>query len=115
MGNNIKYEIPAIGGILYLRNGESIPVIAETTHSLIIPQTRYRGIKVSKSLLRKQGHNGDGDCYASLFISQQDALVHYFADEHRYKISRRVERLEDPRLLKAVADLIGYQPEPGKE
>lgn len=37
-----------------------------------------------------------------------DALT--WAHEHRYRIVRAVEHLENPALLRQVADLVGYQP-----
>lgn len=101
----------SVGSTVYHRiAAEPVKIVGETKLSWLVEVPRYWvPNKVKKAAMRK-GNSGE---YRPLYyVNKQDALDVMFAYNNRHRIAIAVEDLMDFRMLRQVAELIGYKEQP---
>jgi hypothetical protein len=98
-----------IGSTIYRRNGTPVEITAETKVSWIVggPHT-WDQHKIKKSAMRK---GNSGERWVQFFVNRQDALDCAFAGANRYRIGSLVQGCDDGKLLRKIAEMVGYEPE----
>jgi hypothetical protein len=92
----------AIGGPIYSAYWEEIEVIGETSRSWLVGY-KFNHTKIAKKDLAEGKLQG-----YKLTRAEVDEDIYF--NTHRHKITSLVSDIKDVKLLKAVADLIGYKP-----
>ena len=95
----------AVGSTIYRRNGTAVVIAGETKVSWLIGTHSWSQTKIKKSAMRK-GNSGEN--WPQYFAHEHDALDCIFAANNSYGISNRVRDMNDGKLLRQIAELIGY-------
>jgi hypothetical protein len=83
-------------------------IIGETNLSwLVKPQYNWEGpIKVAKKNPNKNRH------FPQWFFTEEEYLGITYAARNKWKIAQSVDFVDDWRIIRQIADLIGYDEEP---
>lgn len=98
--NHREYEMDASGrshgGPIYLKHFVETEIVGETSRSWIVQ--RY-----SQKKKKKPEHFSEG------VLTLGQVLDQVYLHEHSYRIAEQVRSINDVRVLREVANLIGYQ------
>lgn len=96
-----------VGDLLWRLDGTTVLITGETSVSWIIGPNQRQQEKISKKLVRETGT--DGSRQPKLFSTPELAEEHSFLMRNRYDIGTAVGWVSDPKIMRQIAELIGYQ------
>jgi hypothetical protein len=103
-GWEMKLEV---GSTIYSRKGVPVVITGETKVNWVVGgNKKWDQEKIKKSTMRNGNSGGD---WIEFFVDLQDALDCRFVAANAYKIGSAVQGCKDGKVLRKIAELIGYK------